>query len=87
MNANLMVHPRAIAADHTVFVSGDHAEAKSVVSGLLEEFGWRAGEIVDLGPLAAACGTEAWLLLWLRLYEAKGTSAFNLRLVDAGVAD
>ena len=56
MNAGLMVHPRAIAKDHTVFVAGDHTVVKSVVSGFLGEFGWRAGEIVDVGYLAAAWG-------------------------------
>ena len=36
MTANLMVHPRQLAGgDHTVFVSGDDAEAKQTVTELL----------------------------------------------------
>ena len=41
MNAYLMVDPAQLAgADHTVFVSGDDAEAKATVTELLRSMGW-----------------------------------------------
>jgi predicted dinucleotide-binding enzyme len=57
MNAYLMVDPAQLAeADHTVFVCGDDAEAKQAVTELLRSFGWT--DIVDLGDITAARGTE-----------------------------
>ena len=80
MNADLMVHPETLAdGDHTVFVSGDDAEAKATVTALLQQIGHR--DVVDLGPLETARGTEMYLPLWLRLYGALGTFAFNVKLV------
>lgn len=77
----LMVRPRQIEESHHTFVSGNDAAAKKVVRGLLESFGWRAEEIVDLGDITTARGTEAWLLLWTRLFAATGSAMFNIRLV------
>src|SRR5829696_3271848 len=57
MNAYLMVDPAQLAAtDHTVFVSGDDAEAKARMSELLRSFGW--SDIIDLGDITTARGTE-----------------------------
>lgn len=80
MTAALMVDPRAIEGEHAVFVCGDDADAKRAVRDLLAGFGWREGEIVDLGELAAARGTEAYLLLWLRIWKATGTGMFNVAI-------
>ena len=79
----LMVNPRLLPEDHVVFVSGDDAAAKATVGALLREMGWQDGEILDLGDITTARGTEAWLLLWLRIWQATGSGAFNLRLVRA----
>lgn len=80
MSNPIMVEPGQIPGDHVVFVSGDDAEAKRVVTRLLkEQFGWR--EVVDLGGISTARGTEAWLLLWTRLYAALGTGDFNIQIV------
>ncbi len=65
---------------HTTFVCGDDEGAKATVTALLTEgFGWR--DVIDLGGLDNARGTEAWLLLWTRLYRALGTGDFNIRVV------
>ncbi|MGZ6709557.1 MAG: NADP oxidoreductase, partial [Solirubrobacteraceae bacterium] len=64
---------------HSVFVSGDDAEAKATVTDLLRSFGWR--DIVDLGDLSTARGTEMLLPVWLRLMGALGTPAFNFKIV------
>ncbi|MFE3256157.1 NADPH-dependent F420 reductase [Nocardia sp. NPDC059091] len=80
VTAEVMVHPERVAGgDHTIFVSGDDAEAKETVSGLLREFGWR--DIIDLGDITTARGTEMMLPLWVRLMGALGTTEFNYKLV------
>jgi len=81
MNALLMVNPRQLAdGDHTVFVCGDDAEAKTLVTGLLTDgFGWR--DVVDLGDITTARGTEMLLPMWVRLWGALQTPAFNFKVV------
>lgn len=80
MNCILMVDPGSIPGDHAVFVSGNESTAKAEVSGWLRDwFGWR--QIVDLGDITTARGTEAWLLLWTRLYGVLGGPHFNVKLV------
>ncbi|MGZ6708812.1 MAG: NADPH-dependent F420 reductase, partial [Solirubrobacteraceae bacterium] len=60
LNAVLMAEPATLAGGHhSVFVSGDDAEAKATVTDLLRSFGWR--DIVDLGDLSTARGTEMLL--------------------------
>jgi hypothetical protein len=80
MNNAIMVNPGAIGGgDHTVFVSGDHAQAKQRVTELLEQIGWR--DIVDLGDLSTARGTEMLVATWVRLVPALGTNAINFKIV------
>ena len=80
MNATLMAEPRSLAGgDHTVFVSGDDPVARATVTGLLTEMGHT--DVVDLGDLSTARGAEMWLPLWVRIYAALGTPAFNLKVV------
>ncbi|GAA3403970.1 NADPH-dependent F420 reductase [Pseudarthrobacter polychromogenes] len=82
MNAGLMVDPRRLAGgDHSVFLSGDDPDAKTVVRGLLEELGHR--DVIDLGDITTARGAEMLLPLWLRLYSALGTPNFNIKVVRA----
>ncbi|KAB1942310.1 NADP oxidoreductase [Micromonospora sp. ALFpr18c] len=80
MTAELMVHPRQLAdGAHSVFVSGDDAEAKRIVTGLLISFGHT--DVIDLGDLSTARGTEMLLPLWLRLYGRLDTAIFNIKVV------
>ena len=80
MNAYLMVDPAQLAAtDHTVFVSGDDAEAKATVTELLRSFGWT--DIIDLGDITTARGTEMLLPGWLRLFGALQKPIFNFKIV------
>lgn len=78
INAQIMIYPERIPGDHVVFLSGDDADAKAAVSALLRSFGWR--QLVDLGDITTARGTEAWLLLWLRLWGTLKTPDFNITL-------
>lgn len=77
----VMVDPRSLGGTHHTFLSGDHDDAKDAVRELLGSFGWRAEEIVDLGGLDTARGTEAFLLLWVRMWGALGTGDFNIGIV------
>jgi 8-hydroxy-5-deazaflavin:NADPH oxidoreductase len=79
LTADLMVRPDALPESSSVFVSGNDATAKELVSGLLGEFGHT--DVIDLGDLSTARGTEMWLPLWLRLMGSLGTASFNLKIV------
>lgn len=81
MTASLMVDPRQLAdGDHHVFVSGNDAEAKAhVVNWLTTWFGWK--QIIDLGDISTARGTEMYLPFWLRLWGALETGLFNIKIV------
>ncbi|MHB1132661.1 MAG: NADPH-dependent F420 reductase [Chloroflexota bacterium] len=80
VNAALMVNPGLLPEEHSIFVCGNDAAAKSEVTGLLRGwFGWRS--IIDLGDITNARAIEMWLPLWIRLYGTLGTPLFNLRLV------
>lgn len=79
MNASLMVDPQALGASSSVFVSGDDAEAKTTVTALLQSFGH--DDVIDLGGIETARGTEMMLPMWLRLMGSLGTAAFNFKIV------
>jgi 8-hydroxy-5-deazaflavin:NADPH oxidoreductase len=80
INCQLMVQPGKLAEESDVFVCGNDAQAKGRVSEILRGwFGWK--RVVDLGDITNARGTEAYLLLWIRLYGALGTADFNLKIV------
>ncbi|HEX3223680.1 MAG TPA: NAD(P)-binding domain-containing protein [Nocardioides sp.] len=79
LNASLMVEPKRLGASSTVFVSGDDAGAKATVVALLESFGH--DDVIDLGGLETARGTEMLLPIWLRLMNALGTAEFNFKIV------
>jgi predicted dinucleotide-binding enzyme len=81
LTANLMVDPKQLAGgDHTVFVSGDDAQAKQTVTDLLRSFGWT--DVLDLGDLSTARGAELYVGFWARLLPATGgTGQFNIKVV------
>lgn len=80
MNCYLMVGPRQLAGgDHTVFVSGNDPSAKQRVTELLQTFGWQ--DIVDLGDITTARGTEMMLPIWVRAWAATKSPMFSFKLV------
>ena len=79
LTAALMVDPRSLGESSTVFVSGNDAAAKATVVGLLESFGH--DDVIDLGDLSGARGTEMLLPVWLRLMGTLGTGTFNFKIV------
>lgn len=80
VTARVMVYPLEVAnGDHHVFISANDVEAKSQVMDLLRSFGWE--NIFDLGDLSTARGTEAYLLLWVRLFGAMNTGMLNIKIM------
>jgi hypothetical protein len=49
------------------------------VGGLLAELGHT--DVVDLGDITGARGTEMYLPLWVRLMATLGTAQFSIKLV------
>jgi len=79
MTAAVMVDPGLVAGgDHSVFVSGDDEAAKRTVIDLLTSIGHT--DVIDLGDLSTARGTEMLLPIWLRLMGALGTGMFNFKI-------
>ena len=79
LTAELMAHPDRLPEPTSVFVSGDDADAKQLVTGLLTALGHH--DVIDLGGIETARGTEMWLPLWRRLMGALGTAEFNIKVV------
>ena len=83
MWCGLMVNPAMInGGEHTNFICGNDVEAKQKVKGLLNEFGWKNENILDLGDISSARGTESVLPVWLRIWNATQNGAFNFKLVS-----
>jgi len=84
MNCEVMVKPALVPGDHVVFVCGNDASAKQEAIKILGEwFGWKPGNIVDLGDITASRGTEMALPIWLRLWNTLGHGRFNFQIVKA----
>jgi len=79
LTASLMVEPKSLGASSPVFVSGEDAAAKATVAELLQSFGH--DDVIDLGGIETARGTEMMLPLWLRVMGALGTAHFNVKVV------
>ena len=80
MNALLQVAPGQLAGgDHTAFVCGNDEGAKQTVTELLSSLGWK--DIIDLGDITTARGTEMYLALWTRLFMALPSPMFSIKVV------
>ena len=51
-------------------------QRNALSTGLLTELGHR--DVIDLGDITTARGTEMYLPLWLRLWGALGPGTFNI---------
>jgi 8-hydroxy-5-deazaflavin:NADPH oxidoreductase len=80
MNAYVMVNPGLVPGDHSVFLNGNDAAAKAEVKGILGEIGWKETNIIDMGDITTARGTEMLLPIWVRLYGAFGHGMFNFHI-------
>jgi predicted dinucleotide-binding enzyme len=79
-NASVMANPMAVGGgDHTLFICGNDGQAKARVTEIVRSFGWR--DVIDIGDITAARGTEMLLPVWIRLYGALKTPLFNFKVV------
>ena len=80
MTAALMVNPNLVGnGDHTVFLSGNDANAKTQVTELLRELGWR--DILDLGDISTARGTEMMLAIGHAVMSALSPAEVAFKIV------
>jgi 8-hydroxy-5-deazaflavin:NADPH oxidoreductase len=86
MNFAVMVDPGTVPGYHNVFVSGDDADAKRTVTGILGQFGWPENAVIDLGDIKSARGAEALVLFWVFLRGALGGNQFNLAVAPPASA-
>jgi len=56
-----MVNPQYAGSRPTMFICGNDAEAKTTVTGVLDQFGW---ETEDMGGVEAARAIEPLCMLW-----------------------
>ena len=80
LNASLMVEPASLGDARPPSSSpATTPTPRPWSSALLESFGH--DDVIDLGGIETARGTEMVLPLWLRLMDALGTPHFNLKVV------
>jgi len=81
VTAKLMVDATQVGGgDTALMICGNDAGAKEEVKKFLsEQFGWR--DYLDLGDITASRNLEAYVPLWVRIWQATGTPMFNLKIV------
>ena len=72
------IDPSILSAPTTVFLSGDDADAKATVAGILRDLGWVDGQQIDLGGISTARAAEHYFLLFAALMGALHSPQFNL---------
>jgi hypothetical protein len=65
-------------------MNGNDLDAKSEVKKLLTSFGWNNKDIIDMGDISTARGTEQILPIWVRLWGTLQTPMFNFKIVIGG---
>ena len=83
VNASVMVDPGALSEPTDIPICGEDSSAKETVAKLLEDFGWPAEHVLDVGPITSARGMEMYLPFWLVLMNSVGGPGFNVRVVRA----
>lgn len=81
MNAYIMVNPKLLPESHSVFLSGNDEGARQQVRALLREFGWDDEDIIDMGDITTARGSEQLLPIWTRLFNSSQNPMFNFKVV------
>jgi predicted dinucleotide-binding enzyme len=79
MANQVMVNPRGLGSDSTIFVAGNDAAARQTAASVAADLGWT--DVFDLGDLTAARGLEMYLPLWVRIFAQLGRPEFNIKLV------
>ena len=84
VTAKLMVAPKLVnKGDHHLFICGNDAEAKNKVKHfLVDNFGWKPANLLDLGDITASRTMEAYVPFWVTLMQSVGSPMFNIKLVQ-----
>src|SRR5205085_10175772 len=79
----VMVNPKLVNnGDHSLFICGNHADAKNKVKHfLVDTFGWKPDSLLDLGGIQSARVTEAYVPFWVSLMQTVGTPMFSIKVV------
>ncbi len=86
MYCGIMVNPQLLDdGNHINFICGNDDDAKATVKSLLNDFGWQKENILDLGDITNARGTESMLPVWIRIFGVKQTGMFNFSITKSGV--
>lgn len=83
VNCEVMVEPSKSGGDPTMFLSGNDEDAKRTVQYILKEFGWN--DIIDLGDITTARGTEMLLPIWVRTYIATKNGHFAFKVIRSQI--
>ena len=75
MANEVMVNPRGLRGDSTIFVAGNDPAARLTAASLAADLGW--ADVFDLGDLTAARGLEMYLPLWVRIFSLLGRPDFK----------
>jgi len=78
VSASTMVNPSQSGGDPDMFIAGNDADAKKVVTDILTQFGWQ--DVVDLGGIESASYLEPLAMIWSihMTHTKKVTHAFKL---------
>ena len=79
MANEVMINPRGLADDSTIFVAGNDDSARQSAASIAADLGWT--DVFDLGDLTAARGLEMYLPLWIRIFGQLGRPQFNIKLI------
>ncbi len=78
IGAAIMTNPGLVKGEHDLFISGNDAAAKAVVTDLAHALGWK--NVPDLGDLKGARAQETIVLVWLQLIGTTGGTLHNLHV-------
>ena len=80
VSSAVMGNPGTIEGDHNLFICGNDQTAKKQVIDLLTSFGWREHNIIDMGDITSARGTEMLMPLFIRLLGKYENPFFNFHV-------
>jgi len=84
LNAYLMTNPKLLPERTNIFLNGNDSNAKAEIKNLLISFGWNENDVIDMGDISTARGTEQILPIWIRLMGTLQTPIFNFKIVIGG---
>ena len=79
MANEVMVNPRGLSEDSTIFVAGNDPDARQTAAALAADLGW--ADVFDLGDLTGARALEMFIPLWVRMYVQLGRPNFNIKVI------